>query len=417
MNLIDLAFQRAIDCLRKNVTPMGFSACSLDADTDPNSNYKSVWARDSAMTSIWALPLRDSELTECAKQSIETIFHSQTEGGHLPNYVEIANGNPEYGGVGNIAGVDGAMWMILAVWHYQNITGDTEFVHRWFPKIENTMRWLRALDSNNCGLIEVPEAADWMDLFPRSYHVLLDEILWYRANVRFGDLCRIVGQDSTRYDFRAERIRCIINEQFWPTPETLGDTQQFYAHTQFSIGRTRYLLAQITPFGFSWRCDIFANVLAFLFGLITREKAARICRFLEQICVDKPFPVKVLYPAIQPGQPEWKDYFLVNMLNLPGHYHNGGIWPFVGGLWVRYLLRLGRTDAAASSLQSLAEICQAGADDEWEFTEWAHAETGSPMGKPQQAWSAASYVAAYMRLHGDLSLEPDPQHPSALAST
>ena len=50
------------------------------------------------------------------------------------------------------------------------------------------MDWLSAHDSNNDGLIEVPEASDWTDLFGRSYHVLYDEVLWYRANVCFGRL-------------------------------------------------------------------------------------------------------------------------------------------------------------------------------------------------------------------------------------
>ena len=39
------------------------------------------------------------------------------------------------------------------------------------------MNWLSALDSNNDGLLEVPEAGDWTDLFGRSYHVLYDEVL------------------------------------------------------------------------------------------------------------------------------------------------------------------------------------------------------------------------------------------------
>ena len=40
-----------------------------------------------------------------------------------------------------------------------------------------------------------------------------------------------------------------------------------------------------------------------------------------------------------------------------------------------------------------------------EFTEWAHGLTGRPMGKAYQAWSAASYVAAYLRLHGERGIE------------
>jgi hypothetical protein len=255
-----------------------------------------------------------------------------------------------------------------------------------------------------------------MDLFPRSYHVLYDEILWYRANHRYAELCSISHENPGVYERRAERVKTILNDEFWPNPETINDPNTSYAKTQFSLGRAKYLLAQISPFAFSWRCDVFANVLAYLYGVIDDERATRVWRFLRQICIDKPYPVQVLYPVIQPGQPEWRDYFLVNLLNLPHHYHNGGIWPFVGGLWVRFLHQLGQKEHAWQALHSLAEFCQEGIDVEWEFNEWGHGQTGRPMGKPYQAWSAASYVAAYLQLQGEVCLLVDRKSEKAISS-
>jgi glycogen debranching enzyme len=405
MNLIDQAFEQAKEVLRLNVTERGFSACSLQHDEDPASNYRSVWARDSAITTTWSLPLNDPELIEAGRRSLETILAAQTPEGHLPNYVDIATGHPEYGGIGNIAGIDGAMWIVIAAANYVKVTNDHEFAARHHDALERTMSFLRAHDSNNCGLLEIPEASDWTDLFPRSYNVLYDEVLWYRANVDHSYLLSTLGTPDERYINRAARIRNLINEQFWPTPETLGDARESFARTQFNLGRTRYLLAQITPFGFSWRCDVFANVIAALYGVLDRERADRVREFLRQVCVDHPHPVKVLYPSIRPGEPDWRDYFLVNLHNLPDHYHNGGIWPFVGGCWVRFLDRLDQHEHAEQSLRRLADVCRAGIDGPWEFTEWAHGQTGRPMGKAFQAWSAASYVAAYMRFLGDMTIE------------
>lgn len=405
MNLIDQAFHRAQEVLRLNATPRGFSACSLVHDDDPASNYRSVWARDAAMTAMWSLPLGDDELTEAGRRSLETILSAQTEDGHLPNYVDVATGRPEYAGIGNIAGIDGALWIVIAAWNYVDVTGDLEFGRRWREPLERTMRWLRAHDSNNCGLLEIPEASDWTDLFPRSYNVLYDEVLWYRANVDFAKLLHRLDQPAERYVNRAARVRMLINEQFWPTPETVRDSIESFARTQFNLGRTRYLIAQITPFGFSWRCDVFANIIAALYGVIDRDRADRVRQFLRQVSIDHPHPVKVLYPAIRPGDPDWRDYFLVNLQNLPEHYHNGGIWPFVGGLWVRFLLRLDQARHAEEALLRLAELCHIGVEHEWEFNEWAHGQTGRPMGKSYQAWSAASYVAAWLRLQGDTTIE------------
>ncbi len=411
MSMLDDAFAKAVEVLRMNVTDRGFSACSIQHDEDPNSNYRSVWARDSAITAMWSLPLRDSELTQCARQSLETILSCQSRDGHLPNYVDVASGKPEYGGIGNIAGIDGALWVVIAAWNYVHHTQDEEFGIRRLDELERTMHWLRAHDSNNCGLIEIPEASDWMDLFPRSYNVLYDEVLWYRATVDFARLLKLNERPIERYTSRAARIRKLINLQFWPTTETMRDKVESFAETQFNLGRTRYLIAQITPFGFSWRCDVFANIIASLYGLLSDTRAWRVFQFMRGVGIDHPYPVRVVYPSIRPGEPDWRDYFLVNLQNLPDHYHNGGIWPFVGGLWVRFLLRLGRRPEAEDSLHRLAECCRQGIEKEWEFNEWSHGRTGRPMGKSYQAWSAASFVAAYLCFQGDTSLDVVPETP------
>jgi len=415
MNLIDRAFEKAKEVLQKNITERGFSACSIQHDEDPRSNYRSVWARDSALTLMWSLPLRDPEITECGRRSLETILSAQSSDGHLPNYVEVESGRPVYGGIGNIAGIDGAMWIVIAFCNYVRLTKDTDFGKKHFKKIFRTMRWLRALDSNNCGLLEIPEASDWTDLFPRSYNVLYDEVLWYRANVDFVQLLQLNSQPVDRHVNRAARIRHLINLQFWPTPDTVRESVESFAETQFNLGRTRYLISQITPFGFGWRCDVYANIIASLYGVIDDERSERMFRFLHGVSVDRPYPVRVLYPVIRPGESDWRDYFLVNLQNLPHHYHNGGVWPFVGGLWVRFLCRLGKNHLAEDALQSLAELNRQGFDQEWEFNEWAHGETGRPMGKAFQAWSAASYVAAYNRFQGDTTLSVGEKQPDELA--
>jgi hypothetical protein len=178
---------------------------------------------------------------------------------------------------------------------------------------------------------------------------------------------------------------------------------------RFSTGEASYLLSQVTPFDYGWRCDVYANLLAALSGLLDEHKRERLFTFLWGVGVNSPFPVVCLYPPILSGAEDWKDYFLVNFLNLPDHYHNGGIWPFIGGLWVRELVAIGRTELAHRELASLAEACRQGVYGEWEFNEWLHGRTGRPMGKAHQAWSAASYVNAYLALHGDAPAEVFPE--------
>ena len=68
---------------------------------------------------------------------------------------------------------------------------------------------------------------------------------------------------------------------------------------------------------------------------------------------------------------------------------------------MRFLAKIGRTELADRELRALAEACRVGAYGEWEFNEWLHGQTGRPMGKAHQAWSAAGYIAAYKALRHD----------------
>ena len=393
--------ERAVDSLRRNITPMGFSAASQvdNKSTSNDSNYFSIWSRDGIMTGLWSLSLNDPELTECFRRTLELMAEHQTPIGQIPANVQISSGIPDYSGVGNIASIDSVLWFVIGASRYSAYTGDRPFLEKIYPNLERAMYWLHAHDSNNCGLLEIPESSDWMDLFPRSYNVLYDEVLWYLACKDFSVISTVMGNGPGVYHDLSQTIRRKLVRQFWPTAQNLSDALESFSETQFTVGDAQYMLAQISPFGFSWRCDVYANLLACLAGMLDEEKLERVFRFLWGVGANSPYPIKCWYPPIMSGANDWKDYFVTNFLNIPNHYHNGGIWPFIGGLWVRYLSQIGRTELAHEELNNLADACRLGIYGEWEFNEWLHGETGRPMGKAHQAWSAASYVAAWKALN------------------
>ena len=404
--LLQSAYHKALDAVRRNITPKGFSACSL-ADNEvygTDANYRSVWARDGAKTIAWTLDLDDDDIRQCQVDTLRTILAHQSPTGQIPASVGIETDVPEYAGVGGITSIDSGLWIIIALWRYSTYVGDWSIAEQFAPKLQKAMDWLSAHDSNNCGMLEIPEAGDWTDLFARSYHVLYDEVLWYRCLICYGQILRQLGEPDRAddYDRWSQHVRKVILRAFWPsTAVNPGDGAPTFSDVQFGLGDARYLVAQISPFSFSWRCDVYANLLAYLTNLIDRERAMMTFRFLWGVGVNEPAPVKNLYPPVRAGDQEWREYFTVNLLNLPHHYHNGGIWPFIGGLWVRYIHKLGMSDLARRELVKLARLCALGVSQEWEFNEWHHAETGRPMGKAYQAWSAASFIRACHDLHLD----------------
>jgi len=397
--LLDEGYDRALEALRKCISPLGFLAASLDDNevTGTDENYRSVWGRDGAITVINSLFTHDPDFLETGRRTLCTLLENISPNGQIPSNVRIDDSVPDYSGVGGIASIDSGLWLIVAVYHYTRVTGDLDVLREYAPSLQRAMDWLAAHDSNNDGLLEIPEAGDWTDLFGRSYNVLYDEVLWFRANVCYGRLMVFLGDHKKAADYLrwSQHIRSQILAAFWPTTqESPHGEKATFADWQFSLGDSQYLLAQVSPFGFDWRCDVFGNILAFLTNVLDVDRGRTAFRFIWGVGANEPYPVANLYPPVQSGDPDWKAYYTVNLLNLPNHYHNGGIWPFVGGMWVRFIFRLGLRDVAVRELLKLAELNKTGTKFEWEFNEWAHGVTGRPMGKRYQAWSAASFLRA-----------------------
>jgi Alkaline and neutral invertase len=406
-SLLKEGYQRANEAIRRNITPMGFSPCSVNDNrvVGTDANYLGIWARDGAKCVVWTSDLEDEDVRTCQEQTLRTILDHQGPAGQLPAYVSLETKIPEYGGVGGITSIDSALWMFIAVWEYCRAANDYSLLDEYAGPLQKAMDWLSGLDANNCGLLEVPEAGDWTDLFARSYHILYDEVLWFSCLVHYAKMLRQRGDEAraNKYVSLSERVRRAILKSFWPTTHADLDSAPRFSDAQFELGDARYLVAQVSPFSYSWRCDVYGNIMAFLSNVLNKERAMMTFHFMWGCGVNEPWPVKNVYPPIQAGDPEWRDYFTVNLLNLPNHYHNGGIWPFIGGLWVRFIHKLGLTDLARRELVKLAQLCCLGVSQEWEFNEWHHGVTGRPMGKSYQAWSAASFIRACHNLH----LDPD----------
>jgi sucrose-6-phosphatase len=413
LDFIETAHEKAIDTLKKNITPLGFSACSIkdNSFSAADQNYQSVWGRDGAITIIGSLAVDELEIRECQRNTLITMLEHVSPTGLIPSNVRVADEMPDYSGVGGISSVDSGMWVIIAFYHYIRTARDYDFLRNWFDTLQLCMDRLAALDSNNDALLEIPEAGDWTDLFGRSYNVLYDEVLWYNCNICFGRMCELMGDYRKASDYLrwAQIIKETILKKFWPTIHADLISRSF-ADQQFSLGNTSYLLAEITPFGFDWRCDVYGNILAGLFNVLDLERTRIAFRFMWGVGVNEPFPVVNLYPPVNAGDPGWRNYYTVNLLNLPLHYHNGGIWPFIGAQWVRFISRLGLKELAQQELYKLAELNRLGINHEWEFNEWYHGKTGRPMGKAFQAWSAAGFIQAYDELQMDTLFDTSAEH-------
>jgi hypothetical protein len=320
----------------------------------------------------------------------------------------------------NAGAVDANLWFVLGHLALFRARGDLEFLRSQWPRLERAVLWLRYQDMNDCGLLEVPEAADWADLYSVRYNVLYDNVLYEGALRAAAELKAALGLDGSEELRLAAGVKLRLNLLHWL--DRPWDGREFGEQLERlkAMRLEWFLLYQNTatltekPYYLPWTgfrefgdvFDGFGNSLAVLFGVADERRAASILDHAHASGADHPFPLKAFSPPVYPGDRDWRDYYRSRNLNLPNQYHNGGIWPFLGGFHVIALRHAGREDRAFDQLRLLAEANRAGRTREWEFNEWLHGLTGRPMGYPLQAWSAAMYVYAHAALHGGPDLLP-----------
>ena len=141
--------------------------------------------------------------------------------------------------------------------------------------------------------------------------------------------------------------------------------------------------------------DVFGNVLAVIFGLAGDSMAEEIIQTLLGAQVAHPYPARAVTTPITSEHALWRAYMGRHRQNHPHQYHNGGIWPFIGGFWVLALAMRGKKALAQQELGKLALVNSL---DGWRFTEWFHGRTLVPMGMAGQSWNAAAYLMAQRAL-------------------
>lgn len=382
-SITDEAYYKAIDAVKKCITNNGLYA------SGGVKGYNSIWARDSVITFLGASLVKDKEIKEAFKKSLNALSKFQNELGEIPNCIDIFDKlRPKQV---TFATIDSSLWYIIGEHVYATNYKDKSLLNSHKKNIEKAFLWLRYQDAGSEGLPEQQPTTDWQDAFPHKYgHVLNTQALYYAA-------LRISGKLKP-----ATKIKGIINGKYY---------KDFYEQhgKRLSIPWRKDLVFFDQQLGYYlpwiWKdhngdreheewFDSLGNLLTLVFGATDNQRANSVLRYIEKQDVASPYPIRTIDPPIYPTDLEWKSYFS-KCISKPYEYLNGGVWPFIGGFYIAALVKLKRYNEAMQELRKLAVACKEGREEEWEFNEWLHGETGRPMGGDYQAWSAGMYIYAY----------------------
>ncbi len=358
------------------------------------------------ITSLGALTVDDPELHNAARDSLLNLADHQSDLGLIPNKIDFG----EHNRVNFRAYADGGLWYALVAARYLGRYPDEASRELIENASLRALEWMRYQDHDTSGLVAIQEGSSWMDLFPLRGKSLYVNTLRYWATRELGELL----QDENLLT-EAVTIKESIHEKLWwePGKDIARIVQDSFSTSSYNeegydaLGRKlllpdknlfaedAYFLSYLTLRDFGEWFDTLGNVLTILSGLATTDQAAHILSFIERHELAHPYPAKAMHPPLTENDVDWRYYFQFGDLNHPHQYHNGGIWPMIGGLYVAALAESGRDHEAAEALTSLSRANQDLLGEQWEFNEYLHGVHGHPMGMLDQAWSAGAYLVAY----------------------
>ena len=379
--LIERCRAESIRLLHRNLTPAGVLAASRAPDTEARG-YTAIFGRDAAVCAIGMALSGDPTLVEAAPAGLYTLAAHQAANGQLPKFVNAtadgAHGDADFWYLGCI---DATLWWLIAL----------AFLDRHRPSAgarpslalerKAALAWLACQEHQRFFLLQQNEASDWADIMPRSGFVLYTNALWCLVK----RLYELPHREETRRN---------ANQLFHPFSATLAEYRRarLLAHYVKRSARNRELYLSFVNFAsFGDEGDVFGNVLAVLCGLADPTASARTLHALERAGVADPHPVRVVCEPIAERDRLWRPYMSRHRQNFAWQYHNGGVWPFVGGFWVSALAGAGER---AKARRELAKLARTNALDDWAFHEWLHGRTLAPGGMRGQSWNAAAFLIA-----------------------
>lgn len=373
--LLTRCHTEAVRLLKSNLTPHGLRAATVN-EAARERRYTAIFARDAGISVLGMVSHQDEELQAGALASLVTLARHQADNGQIPKYVNPEAEDSDFWYVGCI---DATLWWLIAVRQAQRQGLSLGPVIE--AAIEPAIHWMRCQEHPRLCLVQQNEASDWADIMPRSGFVLYSNALWYHVK-RLYDL---PGADETSYHF---------NHLFYPFTDHVPEYRRLRLLQNYVLdgARNRELYLSFVNFS-TWgdEGDVFGNLLAVLFGLADAPHSERILDVLMRHQVHEPMPVRVVAEPIERDNPLWRTYMDRHGQNLQYQYHNGGVWPFVGGFWISALVAQGRHEQARRDLQALARINERG---DWRFSEWLHGRTGELSGMAGQSWNAAMFLLA-----------------------
>ncbi len=334
--------------------------------------YPEPYTRDLLFSLFGIAVSGDQKLITSIRKVLETLAINQTEHGHITSLVHDK---------GDRGASDTTPLFLLAVGIFRKLTGESDFLN---SAVLKSLNWMEYQSPSDRYMVAQQPTSDWRDeQWVIGYGLYVNTIVY--------SYLRILGQHERASLMCKEMKRFTITE----------DVKHRHVHEGLLVRQKPYYAFWSYKVYCSERFDLLSNSLAILSGIASPSRAAEIVSWVEAECAEmmKRGDLAVnmspnFFPFVLPGDPDWHKRY--ENYNMPGNYHNGGIWPFICGLYVAALVAAKRYKLAEEKLVVLTGLIKISNDKslDFGFNEWIKAQDGKVMGQDWQTWSAALYLYA-----------------------
>ncbi len=335
--------------------------------------YPEPYTRDLMIAGLGILVTGNETLINSLRHVFQVLAKHQTRLGHIPSIVH----DPEECGAS-----DTTPLFLMALQIFRDVTGEADFLEE---TAEKALTWMSYQSPSSRIMVAQLPTSDWRDeQWVLGFGLFLNTIVYtYLKLFGLDDQAGVLKKRMT--------ARLSIKEEDGKRDKEGGLRIKFKPY---------YALWSYKMYN-SERFDLLGNSLAILSGIASPSRSLQIISWIEETCqklrsngdlaVDLP---PNFFPYIHPGDDDWRHRY--TKFNLPGDYHNGGIWPFVCGFYIAALTTAGRHKLAEKKFEALTRLIQPAriAKVNFGFNEWFKAQDGKPKGQDWQTWSAAMYLYA-----------------------
>ena len=334
--------------------------------------YPEPYTRDLMISSLGVLVSGNKKLIGVLRRTLETVAKNQNSLGHIPSLIH----DPDDRGSSDCTPL-----FLMAVGFFRKVMNEPGFLE---DQVRKAFGWMEYQSPSGGVLVAQLPTTDWRDeQWVLGYGLFVNTVVY--------TYLRVFNQNDRASALREQMGRFTIK----------GETQQRHIHEGLVLRYKPYYALWSYKVYRSERFDLLGNSLAILSGIASPSRAKELVTWIETECdslrkngeLASSLPPN-FFPYITRSDPDWLPRY--EKYNLPGEYHNGGIWPFICGFYIAALVAAGRHKLAEKKLLMLTNLIQPARveDVEFGFNEWHRSQDGTPQGQDWQSWSAAMYTYA-----------------------